>query len=293
MLYVLCAVFSLRLALAAESDLRPSNPSLETSAALAPARQGYRLFENVQLRSKTEIHFDPATRMVTIKMRINDPRGYFIPNLRPDNFLVYEDGVREDDTTVEVERLPVTLGILLEYGGRFSVMNTALGQDISMAAIELQAEIWRDDKVALWRYGDRIEELAGFSASHEKLLGALGTLGTPALSETDLYDALIDALARLKAMSGTKALLLVSSGVDTFSNHEFEEVRWAIRAADLPIYVINLDTVLEQDVLLDSEFARYDHNQLETSDRRPAGDRRAFRRTDVHPANCVWVICHL
>ena len=136
MLYVLCAVFSLRLALAAESDLRPSNPSLETSAALAPARQGYRLFENVQLRSKTEIHFDPATRMVTIKMRINDPRGYFIPNLRPDNFLVYEDGVREDDTTVEVERLPVTLGVLLEYGGRFSVMNTALGQDISMAAIE-------------------------------------------------------------------------------------------------------------------------------------------------------------
>lgn len=70
MFCVLCSVFSLRVALAGASDLRPSKPSLESSPALAHAHQGHTLFENVQLRSKTEIHFGPATRMVTISMTI-------------------------------------------------------------------------------------------------------------------------------------------------------------------------------------------------------------------------------
>jgi VWFA-related protein len=245
-----CWAFSLGPAPGRGSELPLSNISPETPS------HAHALLEDIQLGSKAEIAFDPATQMVTINLRIKDPRGYLIPSLRPDNFLVYEDGVRQNDTTVEVQRSPVTLGILLEYGGRFSAINTTLGQDVSTAATQLGGEITPDDKVALWRYGDRVEVLAGFSAPRAELMSALGALGTPRLSETNLYDSLIESLARLAVMGGPKALLLISSGVDTFSNHEFEEVCRAVRDADLPIYVINLDLMLEQDVSVNRALAR-------------------------------------
>jgi hypothetical protein len=271
---LLCCAFSLTPAPGLGSELPLSNTSPE-SASHANA-----LLEDIQLGSKAEIAFDSATQMVTVNLRIKDPRGYLIRSLRPDNFLVYEDGVRQNDTTVEVQRSPVTLGILLE--GRFSAMNTTLGQYVSAAATQLGDEITHDDKVALWRYGDRVEVLAGFSASREKFMFTLGALGTPTLSETNLYDSLIESLARLAVMSEPKALLLISSGVDTFSNHEFEDVRWAIRAADLPIYVINLDSMLERDVSVNREVAHYEPINWKRATRGVAGDRRAFRRTDVY-----------
>jgi hypothetical protein len=42
------------------------------------------LFEGKEGKQKTEIHFDPATRMVTVKLLVQDPNGYFIPNIRRD-----------------------------------------------------------------------------------------------------------------------------------------------------------------------------------------------------------------
>jgi len=55
------------------------------------------LFYGKQGKQKTEIHFDPASRMITIKLLVQDPNGYFIPNIRRDNFVVYENGSAERD----------------------------------------------------------------------------------------------------------------------------------------------------------------------------------------------------
>ena len=56
-----------------------------------------RLFHGQQGKQRTEIHFDPATGTVTVKLLVQDPNGYFIPGIRRENFAVYVDGVRQDD----------------------------------------------------------------------------------------------------------------------------------------------------------------------------------------------------
>ena len=74
-----------------------------------PNRPASPLFKGSQGKQRTEIHFDPATRTVTIKLFVQDPNGYFIPNLRRQNFVVYENGIQQQNTSVEVEHARATL----------------------------------------------------------------------------------------------------------------------------------------------------------------------------------------
>src|ERR1700733_9383792 len=70
---------------------------------LIPTRSAITLFKGQQGKQKTEIHFDPATRTVTIKLLVQDQNGYFIPNIRRQTFAVYENGIQQQNTTIEVE----------------------------------------------------------------------------------------------------------------------------------------------------------------------------------------------
>jgi len=49
---------------------------------------------------------------------VEDPNGYFLPNIRRENFAVYEDEVRQKNVTVEIEHAPISVALLMESGGR-------------------------------------------------------------------------------------------------------------------------------------------------------------------------------
>jgi hypothetical protein len=66
--------------------------------------------------------------MVTIKLLVQDPNGYFIRNIRRDNFVVYENGIRQQNATVEVEHATVSLRLLMEFGDRSPALNRELGR---------------------------------------------------------------------------------------------------------------------------------------------------------------------
>jgi Ca-activated chloride channel family protein len=168
--------------------------------------------------------FDPATGLVTIKLLVQDPNGYFIPNIRRENFVVYEDGIRQTNATVDIEHAPVSLGLLMEYGGRYQGLNRDLVVEVSRAGHQLLDELGQEDQIAIWGYGDTVKELADFSESREKMGRIVYDLTPPPVSETNLYDALIFALKRMRPVAGRKAIILLSSGVDTFSKASYEDV---------------------------------------------------------------------
>ena len=108
----------------AQSVTSPSLADPPSSIASAPQRQPNRilvpnhpaagLFAGEQGKQKTEVSFNPTTQIVTIKMLVQDPNGYFIPNIRRDNFAVYEGGVHQHNATVEIENAPISVAVLME-----------------------------------------------------------------------------------------------------------------------------------------------------------------------------------
>jgi hypothetical protein len=55
-----------------------------------PNRASTPLFKGTQGTQRTEIRYDPAAGTGTMKVLVQDPNGYFVPNIRPENFAVYD-----------------------------------------------------------------------------------------------------------------------------------------------------------------------------------------------------------
>jgi VWFA-related protein len=235
-----------------------------------PNRPSTPLFQGEQGRQKTEIHFDPANRVVTIKMLVQDPNGYFIPNIRRENFAVYENGVRQQDATVEIEHAAISVGLLLEHGGRYQSLNDGLYQAVSMAADRFLDEIGNDDEVAIWTYGDKVNEICGFSRGHDASREALFSLRAPPFSELNFYDAVVVTLRRMPVMqvlTGRKVLLVISSGLDTFSKATYQDAVQAAGQSGIPLYAIDLVPVIQSRASLSSNtvpYARLDWPRAES-----------------------------
>jgi len=277
--YLLVSAILTRLVVAQSND---SKRSAETPASVdarallhVPNRPASPLFHGAQGKQTTEIDYTPSTHIVTMKLLVQDPNGYFIPNIRRDNFAVYEDGVRQHNASVEIEHAPVSVGLLVEHGGRYQTLHRVLADETARALRQFLDQVGRDDKVAIWKYGDNVEELASFSQGHENLESAIANLGTPVFSELNLYDALIDAVGMMKPLSGRRALILLSSGIDTFSKATYQEALRAVRDAGITVYVINLGPDLREKASMLSNtglFVRLDWQRAEA-------DLQAFAAT--------------
>ncbi|MBB5343324.1 VWA domain-containing protein [Tunturibacter empetritectus] len=223
----------------------PPGPSAHHRQVQIPTRPAA-LFTGEQGKQRSEIHYDPATSNVTMKLLVQDPAGYFIPNLHRDNFAVYENGVRQQNATVEIEHAPITLGIVLEHGGRYKGFNKTSSDEVLRAGQQLLGELGRQDKVAIWEYADRAQQVADFSTGHERLEQLFITSGVPDSSETNFYDALVSTSEAMKTVTGCKALIVITSGVDTFSKAKYADALNAVRASGTPVYIINLGPDLRE-----------------------------------------------
>jgi Ca-activated chloride channel homolog len=225
----------------AEAPRSPTNGEIRI-----PDRPPNSLFMGQQGTQRTEIHFDPATGVVTLKLLVQDLNGYFIPDLRRDNFVIYENSVRQNNATVEIEHAPVSLALVIEFGGRYPSLNKLLASDVIDAGRQFIQAVGRDDRIAIWKYADRPELLADFSRDRDKLNTLFYSLEPPSVSEANLYDALVAILQRMQKVSGRKAVILLSSGVDTFSKASLDDVSKATSASNTPVYAVSLGEMLRE-----------------------------------------------
>ena len=154
-------------------------------------------------------------------------------------------------------------------------MNRALGEEVSGAAHQFLDEIALKDKVAVWKYGEKLCEGTGpFSEGHENLESSLVDLRTPPFSEVNFYDSLLTALDKMRTATGRKALIVISSGLDTFSKASGEAAIQAARERRHPhLMCINLAPSVRQHAAMLSSagpYLRLDWKQAEMTLRKVA-----------------------
>ena len=76
------------------------------AAAVSPAAQSQEGFK-----------FKSGVELVNVNATVSDPSGRFVPGLTKDDFIVYDDGRQQEITQFSNERVPVSLGILLDTSG--------------------------------------------------------------------------------------------------------------------------------------------------------------------------------
>jgi Ca-activated chloride channel family protein len=238
----------------------------QESQVTVPNRSAGPLYKGEQGTQKSDVMFAPLNRTVTIKFQVQDPNGYFLPNIRRDNFAVYEDGVRQRDISVDVEHAPITVALLLEYGGRYHELNQSTGREVVEIARLFMDRLRNDDKVGIFTYSDKLQTLTDFNQGRDAGEKALDSLGTPLESELNFYDALLATIERMKNISGRKAIIAISSGLDTFSKASYQQMVQAAQESETTIYTIGLIRLIQRDVAVygsAAPFARIDWNSAE------------------------------
>jgi VWFA-related protein len=206
---------------------KPTAP--KKKRATAPKPQG---------APKTEDDFTLSVEVeiVNLDVVVTDKGGRFIPNLIEKNFKVYEDKVEQKVTNFAPTAAPLTVVLLIEFGKTFAYWYDDVVQPAAMFIQMLRPGDW----CAVVAYDLRSEILTDFTQDRNDLFGALNRLRIAAFSETNLFDALRDTLDRLDEVDGKKAVLLLSTGVDTFSRITFDTILKRVSRTDSTIYCVGM-----------------------------------------------------
>jgi VWFA-related protein len=177
---------------------------------------------------------------VTVDVSVLDNKGHFIPNIPQDRFRLMEDNVPQKITSITKGEAPITIAIVIEFSGHFQQVYSEPWYQTLQAAYGFVQTLKPQDYVAVVAYDLRPEILSDFSTDRAETQDGLSRLRFPGFSEANLFDALTDTAQRMQDIEGRKAILLISSGVDTFSKLNYGEARKAIQNAGVPIYAIGL-----------------------------------------------------
>lgn len=153
------------------------------------------------------------TNLVTIPVSVFDRNGLYIPNLRKEDFKIFEDGKEQQVEYFGTSEKPFTVVLLLDT----SPSTEYEIDEIRAAARAFVDQLKPQDKVMVIEFDGNVHVLAEPTGDRPAIYKAIkkADFGWG----TALYDAVNFSLSkRLNAISGRKAIVLFTDGVDTQSS---------------------------------------------------------------------------
>jgi len=181
--------------------------------------------------------------LVNVDVLVTTKDGQFIPGLKQGNFRVVEDGVPQQVTHFNVSQAPITAVLLVE----FASTNYFFLRDALEASYSFANSLKKDDWVAVAYYDMQPHILVDFTQDKKAVYGALNQLRIPGFSETNLFDALYDTLDRLDRVEGKKYVILVTTGIDSFSKLTLDKIMKKIKdTKDVTIFPISVGFIVRE-----------------------------------------------
>jgi VWFA-related protein len=181
--------------------------------------------------------------LVNLDVLVTTKDGQFIPNLKKDNFRIFEDGQPQTISNFNQSAAPITAVLLVEYAStNYNYMYEALNASYNFAAT-----LKPDDWIAVVSYDMKPQILTDFTQDKRAVLGALNTLRIPGFSERNLFDALYDTIDRIENLEGRKYIILVSTGRDTFSKLNLDQILKKLKTTqNVTIYAVSIGRALRE-----------------------------------------------
>src|ERR1017187_10286082 len=184
--------------------------------------------------------FKSKVDLITVDAAVLDNKGHFIPGIPGGNFRILEDNIPQKIAKVELGEAPMTVALVIEFSNMFQRSWGAAWYQTLQLAWGFASTLKPQDYCAVIAYDMKPEILTDFTTDKTKVQEALSRPQIAAWSEANLYDALIDTTDRMSGIEGRKAIVLISSGIDTFSKTTFDKTRKALQENGVPIYAIGL-----------------------------------------------------
>jgi len=212
------------------------------------------------------------TKLVDIDaVVINKKTGQVITGLKKENFAVFENGVKQDITNFSTPEAPITVTLVVEYSKWTEVFGSAAGGIFEPGTYEVIRPVAQfvsrfikppNDYASIIAFDMRPTPITDFTNDPKRLQESVNLLlrNNPAFRENNLFDALKFALVggrgdtvvlenskeksadyggMVSVKAKRRAIILVASGIDTFSKINYDEARRVIQQSGIPIYIIS------------------------------------------------------
>ncbi len=187
--------------------------------------------------SQGQVAISVEVPVVNVDVVAATQHGDVLTGLKKENFRVYEDGVPQTITNFSPSDAPITVVILMEF--------SKLGYGVFAGQAKYWAEPFfrnlnQKDWVALVTFDLKPRLEVDFTQNKEEVRDAIYHLYFPGFSESNLFDSVLDTVERLKDVRGKKSVLVLATGVDTFSKHTLDQTLKEVRQTDVTIFAVGV-----------------------------------------------------
>ncbi|MBA4124354.1 MAG: VWA domain-containing protein [Acidobacteria bacterium] len=201
----------------------------------------------------------------------NKKSGQIITGLKKENFAVFENGVKQDITNFATPEAPITVSLVVEFSKWSEIFGLYGSRGQESGTLEVIRPVAYfltkfikppNDYASVIAFDIRPTPITDFTNDPARLRQTVDLLlrNNPAFRESNLFDALKFSLVggkgdsvvlenskeRTSQYSGMidvkaprRAIILVASGIDTFSRINYGEIRKVIQNSGVPIYIIS------------------------------------------------------
>ena len=247
-------------------------PTPKTEEELKKEEEQRRLEEDARTAEKDDEVVEVKTNIVSVDAVVYDKKsGNILTGLKKENFAIFEDGKKVDISQFSTPEAPITVTLVVEYSKWTEMFGYAAGRRFEPGSYEVVRPVAYflsrfikapDDYASVIAFDIRPTTITDFTNDPNRLRATVDLLlrNNPAFRENNLFDSVQFALiggrgdsvvlenskeeyAQYGGMVDVKAkrraLILVASGINTFSKISYDKVRRVIQESGIPIYVIS------------------------------------------------------
>jgi VWFA-related protein len=231
-----------------------------------------RIDEEMRTAEKDDETVEVKTNIVNVDTVVYDKKtGQIITGLKKENFAVFEDGKKVDIAQFATPEAPITVTLVVEYSKWSEVFGLYANRGFEAGKLEVVRPVAYflqrfikppDDYASVIAFDIRPTPITDFTNDPNRLRQTIDLLlrNNPAFRENNLFDSLKFALVGGKGdavvlenskeeyaqyggmvdiRAKRRAIILVASGINTFSKITYDDARKVVQKAGIPIYVLS------------------------------------------------------
>lgn len=179
------------------------------------------------------------TKLVSVPVIVSDQNGRYLPNLRQNDFSIFQDGVEQRIEFFAATEEPLTIAMLIDT----SESTRDVLDDIKESAKSFVNKLKPRDQAMIVAFDYDMHILSPLTSDHERLKRAIDSAKLPEYLGTVLRDAVLKTVTKtFQGLTGRKAIILLTDGKDATSFRSSGDLFYALQESDTLIYPIMFET---------------------------------------------------
>jgi Ca-activated chloride channel homolog len=182
--------------------------------------------------------FRASAERVTVAVVARDRNGRPIRGLSAADFHVSDDGQFREILDFRNDLSPISVALLVDTSGSMHGIKLKRASDVGHFLLASMSE--GTDEAALFVFDKAVRTVQPFTSEFDRVLSSFPSIGS--WGSTSLYDAIAETAQQLAKRPGRRAIIVLTDGVDTSSQHTAQQVSGIASAIDMPVYVVAVET---------------------------------------------------